>query len=116
MTVNKVMAKGGKIPERMCIMCRQMKPKKEMLRIVTDENGTLTVDITGKANGRGAYICTDESCRAKMKSAKILRKVFGANHGEDFSESVLDALSSLAEKTGGIEKCSVTSDKGGDNA
>ncbi|MBQ8374370.1 MAG: YlxR family protein [Clostridia bacterium] len=69
------MAKG-KIPLRMCIACREMKPKKEMLRVVRNAEGEIYPDPTGKAPGRGAYICQSEECRQKLQSKKLLHKAF----------------------------------------
>ena len=60
------MAKG-KVPFRMCIACRQMKPKKEMTRIVKNADGEIFADFSGKAAGRGAYICSDEACMKKLQ-------------------------------------------------
>ncbi|MBQ2740178.1 MAG: YlxR family protein [Clostridia bacterium] len=71
------MAKG-KIPLRMCIACREMKPKKEMLRVVKNADGEIYPDYTGKAPGRGAYICVGEECRTKLNSKKLLHKAFAA--------------------------------------
>ena len=51
------MAKKKSIPMRMCIACREMKPKKEMYRVVKNADGEICVDLTGKMAGRGAYIC-----------------------------------------------------------
>lgn len=64
--------KTKKIPERMCIGCRQMKPKGELIRIVRNDNKTVSLDPTGKASGRGAYICKDVSC---LKKAEKLHAV-----------------------------------------
>lgn len=64
-----------KIPMRMCIACREMKPKKEMLRIVKSGDN-IFLDKTGKANGRGAYICNDENCIKKLKKQKLVNRVF----------------------------------------
>jgi len=57
----------------MCIACRQGKPKKELIRVVAAENG-LTADETGKAHGRGAYICPDVECLDKAKKIKAFEK------------------------------------------
>ena len=54
--------KAKKIPMRMCLGCREMKPKKELLRIVHGPDGSVTADATGKKPGRGAYICISEEC------------------------------------------------------
>lgn len=51
-----------KIPQRMCLGCRQMKPKKELTRIVRTVDGKIEVDPTGKKSGRGAYFCKDPKC------------------------------------------------------
>ena len=71
------MAKG-KIPLRMCIACREMKPKTELLRVVRNANGVIDADYSGKAPGRGAYICGAEDCRKKLNSKKLLNKAFSA--------------------------------------
>lgn len=64
-----------KIPMRTCIACRQEKPKKELIRVVKFGDD-ISLDITGKANGRGAYVCNDQECIAKLKKGKLLNKVF----------------------------------------
>lgn len=61
---------------RMCIACREMKDKRSLLRIVKNKEGKIFVDLTGKANGRGAYICKDIKCLEKVKKQKILNKIF----------------------------------------
>ena len=73
------MAKKKSVPIRMCIACREMKPKKEMLRVVKNADGEISVDATGKAAGRGAYICNAEACLKKLKSQKLLHKAFSAD-------------------------------------
>ena len=59
-----------KIPMRMCIACKTMKPKREMLRIVKSGE-EIFLDKTGRANGRGAYICNDGECIKKLKKQKL---------------------------------------------
>ena len=51
-----------KIPMRMCVGCREMKPKRELIRVVRSQDGNVTVDFTGKAAGRGAYVCRSVQC------------------------------------------------------
>ncbi len=70
------MPKEKKIPLRMCIACREMKPKKEMLRIVKNAAGEIRLDFSGKLPGRGAYICNSEACIKKLNKAKLLHKTF----------------------------------------
>mgnify|MGYP000420742713 CR=1 FL=1 len=53
---------GKKIPMRMCVGCRQMKEKKDMIRVLRKQEGEFCIDITGKKNGRGAYVCKNPQC------------------------------------------------------
>ena len=64
------------IPFRMCIVCRSMLPKTELLRITLDKCGNLTLDISGKHGGRGAYICHSEACRLRLDKSKALERTF----------------------------------------
>ena len=73
------MAKTKSVPMRMCIACREMKPKKEMFRVVKNADGEIYADVTGKAPGRGAYICNADECRKKLNDKKLLHKVFSTN-------------------------------------
>jgi predicted RNA-binding protein YlxR (DUF448 family) len=81
------MAKG-KIPLRTCIACKEMKPKKEMLRIVKTADGEIFPDPTGKAAGRGAYICENEKCRQLLGAKKLLNKAFSAPVGAEVYERI----------------------------
>ena len=63
-----------KIPMRMCVACREMRPKKELLRIVRTTDGTVEVDRTGKKNGRGAYLCAREECLNKALKIRALNR------------------------------------------
>jgi len=60
----------------MCIACRQMKDKKELLKIVKTNENQISLDITGKKPGRGAYICSSEDCHKKLNKQKLLNKAF----------------------------------------
>ncbi len=65
-----------RIPLRKCTGCGEMKPKKELVRIVKDPEGAISLDRTGKKAGRGAYICPEEECLAAAKKARRLEKAF----------------------------------------
>ena len=65
-----------RIPERTCMGCNEKKTKNDLLRIVKDKEDNIEVDLTGKKNGRGAYICKNESCLDKLIRSKRLNKVF----------------------------------------
>ena len=64
-----------KVPLRTCMGCNSKKTKKELIRIVKDKENNLSVDRTGKKEGRGAYICDDISCLEKVIKSKRLEKV-----------------------------------------
>ncbi len=74
--------KTKKMPVRMCIACREGRPKKELVRIVASDNG-LHADETGKANGRGAYICPDVACLDKAKKTKAFERALEAPLDEE---------------------------------
>lgn len=59
---------------RMCVGCREMKPKKELLRVVKSAEGDISFDRTGKQSGRGAYICASEACLQKAVKARMLER------------------------------------------
>lgn len=65
-----------KVPMRMCTGCREMKPKKELIRIVKTAEGEIKLDATGKLNGRGAYVCKDKECLAKINKSNALARAF----------------------------------------
>ncbi len=65
-----------KVPMRMCVGCRVMRPKKEMLRVVRSAEGKVSIDPTGKAAGRGAYICKDIACLERAVKSRGLERAF----------------------------------------
>ena len=68
--------KPKKIPMRMCVGCREMKPKKELLRAVRSPEGTVSLDTTGKKPGRGAYCCFNAEClRRALKQGQLNRQL-----------------------------------------
>jgi len=68
------MQKTRKTPQRKCIGCREMKDKSQILRIVCSPEGEFSIDETGKANGRGAYICKNADCLGKAHKSKGLER------------------------------------------
>ena len=63
-----------KIPVRQCLGCREHKPKKELIRIVRAPEGTLSLDLRGKASGRGAYLCPREDCLKKAIRSRAVER------------------------------------------
>lgn len=88
------MAKQKKIPMRKCVATGEMRPKKELVRIVRSKEGEVSVDLTGKKNGRGAYITLDKDCILKAKKKNVL----SAHLDAPVPESIYDELIQLAEK------------------
>ena len=68
------MSGKGKIPLRQCAGCREMKSKKEMLRVIRTPEGIVTLDITGRKNGRGVYICRSQECLKKAVKSHSLER------------------------------------------
>ena len=68
------MMKTKKIPMRMCLGCGEMKPKRELIRVVKSKEGDISLDLTGKKSGRGAYICKSVECFEKARKARKFEK------------------------------------------
>jgi predicted RNA-binding protein YlxR (DUF448 family) len=78
--------KQKKIPMRMCLGCQEMKPKKELIRVVKNKENEISIDFTGKKPGRGAYICRSLSCFEKARKGKRLERAFEASINEEIYE------------------------------
>lgn len=81
-----------KIPMRQCLGCREMKPKKELIRVVRSPEGDISLDFKGKAPGRGAYICPNAQCLKKAVRARALEKAFSAQIPEDVYEKLNEEM------------------------
>ena len=68
--------KVKKIPQRQCLGCREMKAKKELIRVVRSPEGTVSLDFKGKLPGRGAYVCPQADCLAKARKSRALERAF----------------------------------------
>ncbi len=82
-----------KIPLRKCVGCHESKPKKELIRIVRSSEGEISVDLTGKKQGRGAYICPSADCLKKAVKAKAFDKTFEAKVPDSVYLNLADELS-----------------------
>lgn len=80
--------KTKKIPLRMCTGCMEMKPKVELIRVVKSKDGDVSVDLTGKKSGRGAYICRSTEC---LKNAVKTRRL-SRNLDIQIDEAIYDRL------------------------
>ena len=63
-----------KIPQRQCMGCRERKNKRDMLRVVRGTDGSVSLDFSGKLNGRGAYVCPDPECLKKARKTRALER------------------------------------------
>jgi hypothetical protein len=77
-----------KKPARRCIACNEQKEKQELLRIVRTPEKNIEIDLTGKKNGRGAYICKKEECLNKIIKSKRLERTFEMPISQEFYEEV----------------------------
>ena len=84
-----------KIPLRKCTGCGEMKPKKELLRILLQPDGTITIDATGKKNGRGAYICRNIECLEKAVKHKGLEKSLKVKIPDEIFETLKEEYEHL---------------------
>ena len=65
-----------KVPLRMCTGCGEMKPKKELVRVVHSPQGEVALDLTGRMPGRGAYVCRNVECLRRARKARRFEKAF----------------------------------------
>ena len=77
-----------KLPQRTCMGCNSKKDKKDLIRIVRNKEGIISIDRTGKAQGRGAYICDNIECLNKVIKSKRLEKVFDVKIPEEIYENL----------------------------
>lgn len=88
------MNKPKKVPLRKCLGCGEMKPKQELIRAVRSPEGEISLDLTGKKNGRGAYICRDSRCLTAAIKAKRFERAFGCKIEQPVYDSMLSELAS----------------------
>lgn len=77
-----------KIPMRQCVGCREMRPKRELVRVVRSPEGEISVDLRGKKSGRGAYVCRDGGCLKKAIKSRALGRAFGVEVPEEIYETL----------------------------
>ena len=81
-----------KIPMRQCLGCREMKPKRELIRVVRSPEGEISLDFKGKAPGRGAYICPAPACLKQAIKAKALERAFSTQIPEVVYEKLNEEM------------------------
>ena len=81
-----------KIPMRQCLGCREMKPKRELIRVVRSPEGDISLDFKGKASGRGAYVCPDAQCLKKAVKAKALERAFSCQIPQEIYDKLNEQM------------------------
>ena len=92
------MAQSRHVPLRKCTGCQEMKTKKEMLRILRTAEGEILLDMTGKKNGRGAYVCRSRECFEKAVKNKGLERSLKIKIPEETYESLKKEIESIEKR------------------
>ena len=77
-----------KIPMRQCLGCREMKPKRELIRVVRSPEGEISLDFRGKKPGRGAYVCRDPQCLKKARKSRALDRMLEVSIPDEVYEAL----------------------------
>ena len=88
--------KERKVPLRKCAGCGESKPKKELVRVVRAPDGAVSLDLTGRKPGRGAYVCPDAECLRRARKSRALERAFSAA----MPDGVYDALEAQMREGG----------------
>lgn len=86
------MAAVKKIPLRKCTGCGEMKPKKELVRVIKTVDEQILMDLTGKMNGRGAYVCRNQECLKKAIKTKAIERSLGVSVSDEVYEQLKKEL------------------------
>lgn len=89
----KLMAR--KIPMRKCLGCLEMKEKKSLIRVVRSTEGVYSVDLTGKMNGRGAYVCKSSECFIKAEKSKGLERAFSGKIPQEVYDNLCKEIEAI---------------------
>ena len=87
-----------KIPMRQCLGCREMKPKKELIRAVRSPEGVISLDFKGKSPGRGAYVCPDPACLKKAIKGRALEHAFSSQIPEEVYARLNEEMEAADER------------------
>ena len=91
--------KPKKIPMRMCVGCREMKPKKELLRVVRSPEGEISFDLTGRKPGRGAYVCHSSDCLLRAIKQKQLERTFSSPISDEIRDALAAQIKDIPKET-----------------
>ena len=91
--------KPKKIPMRMCVGCREMKPKKELLRVVRSPEGEISFDLTGRKPGRGAYVCHSQECLLRAIKQRQLERTFSSPISDEIRDALAAQIKDIPKET-----------------
>lgn len=83
---------------RMCVSCREMQPKKELVRVVRTPEGAVVLDATGRANGRGAYLCKKSACLEKAIKSRALERALETKIESDTYDTLREQFAQYHEQ------------------
>ena len=86
-----------KIPMRKCVGCREMKAKRELIRVVKSPEGAVSLDFKGKLPGRGAYVCPQKECLARARKSKALERAFELQLPSEVYEALEEQMKEVPE-------------------
>ena len=89
--------KPKKVPMRMCVGCREMKPKRELIRVVRSPEGEVSLDPVGKKPGRGAYVCRSAECLKRAIKQRQLERQLEVQLTEEVAAALQQAMENLPE-------------------
>jgi len=95
--------KPKKVPMRMCVGCREMKPKRELIRVVRSPEGEVSLDPVGKKPGRGAYVCRNENCLKRAIKQKQLERQLEVQLTEEVAKQLQETIAALPTDGGDSE-------------
>ena len=96
--------KPRKVPLRRCSGCGESKPKRELVRVVRAQDGTVSLDLTGKKPGRGAYVCPRAACLAKARKAKRIERALEVSIPEEIYDAMTAEIQRAEEQNAGAEQ------------
>ena len=82
---------------RQCLGCREMKPKRELLRVVRSPEGVVSLDFKGKASGRGAYVCADGECLKRAVKSRALGRALGVTVPDEITGQLAEAAAKAGD-------------------
>lgn len=97
MTRERVKEMPKKIPMRQCVGCREMKAKRELIRVVKSPEGAVSLDFKGKLPGRGAYVCPQKECLARARKSKALERAFELQLPSEVYEALEEQMKEVPE-------------------